>query len=184
EAHGHLSKKALIRLNGFTIKGHLSLTKIDALKLISFYNYSKKWRKVTLILFQMGFIKFTPRKNPNLLHEPSKKRIVDEPHFIRLLYLVRGSCISTGLDSDPKLTMMEPSKKPLNVLIKQMHGNIEVVLKNGYEYKGKMIKCDGHMNILLEGATEFKENQLMTNYGNVLLRGNNILYIVMDANKH
>ncbi|MGE5575022.1 MAG: LSM domain-containing protein [Ignavibacteria bacterium] len=84
---------------------------------------------------------------------------------------------------DPKMTMMEPSKKPLNVLIKQLHGNIEVVLKNGYEYKGKMIKCDGHMNILLEGATEFKEDQLMTNYGNVLLRGNNVLYIVMDADK-
>jgi small nuclear ribonucleoprotein (snRNP)-like protein len=47
-----------------------------------------------------------------------------------------------------------------------------------------MIKCDGHMNLLLEGATEFKEDQLMTNYGNVLLRGNNILYIVLDANKH
>jgi small nuclear ribonucleoprotein len=103
--------------------------------------------------------------------------------FIRLLYLVRGSCISTEMDRDPKLTMMEPSKKPLNVLIKQLHGNIEVVLKNGYEYKGKMIKCDGHMNILLEGATEFKDDQLMTNYGNVLLRGNNILYIVMDADK-
>jgi small nuclear ribonucleoprotein (snRNP)-like protein len=25
---------------------------------------------------------------------------------------------------------------------------------------------------------------LMTNYGNVLLRGNNILYIVLDADKH
>ncbi|MGZ4850769.1 MAG: LSM domain-containing protein, partial [Candidatus Bathyarchaeia archaeon] len=52
------------------------------------------------------------------------------------------------------------------------------------EYKGKMIKCDGHMNILLEGANELKDDQLMTNYGNVLLRGNNILYIVLDANKH
>jgi small nuclear ribonucleoprotein len=82
------------------------------------------------------------------------------------------------------ISMMEPSKKPLNVLIKQLHGNIEVVLKNGCEYKGKMIKCDGHMNILLEGATECKDEQLLTNYGNVLLRGNNILYIVLDANKH
>ena len=88
-----------------------------------------------------------------------------------------------GMDRDLKM-MMEPSKKPLNVLIKQLHGNIEVVLKNGYEYKGKMIKCDGHMNLLLEGATECKEDQLMTNYGNVLLRGNNILYIVLDADKH
>jgi small nuclear ribonucleoprotein len=82
------------------------------------------------------------------------------------------------------MSMMEPSKKPLNVLIKQLHGNIEVVLKNGYEYKGKMIKVDGHMNILLEGATEYKEEQLMTNYGNVLLRGNNVLYIVLNTTLH
>jgi small nuclear ribonucleoprotein (snRNP)-like protein len=77
--------------------------------------------------------------------------------------------------------MMEPSKKPLNVLIKKLHGNIEVVLKNGSEYKGKMIKCDGHMNILLEGATEFKDDQMFANYGNVLLRGNNVLYIVIES---
>ena len=80
--------------------------------------------------------------------------------------------------------IMEPSKKPLNVLIKQLYGNIGVVLKNGCEYKGKMIKCDGHMNILLEGANESKDDQLLTNYGNVLLRGNNVLYIVLDASKH
>ena len=80
--------------------------------------------------------------------------------------------------------MMEPSKKPLNVLIKQLHGNIEVVLKNGCEYKGKMIKVDGHMNILLEGATELRDEQMLTNYGNVLLRGNNVLYIVLDATRH
>jgi len=76
---------------------------------------------------------------------------------------------------------MEPSKKPLNVLVKQLNAGIAVVLKNGGEYKGKMIKCDGHMNILLEGATESKDDQLITNYGNVLLRGNNILYIMLDV---
>jgi small nuclear ribonucleoprotein len=76
--------------------------------------------------------------------------------------------------------LMEPSKKPLNVLIKQLNAHIAVVLKNGGEYKGKMIKCDGHMNILLEGATESKDDQLITNYGNVLLRGNNVLFIMLD----
>jgi small nuclear ribonucleoprotein len=75
---------------------------------------------------------------------------------------------------------MEPSKKPLNVLIKQLNANIAVVLKNGSEYKGKMIKCDGHMNILLEGANECRNDQLIANYGNVLLRGNNVLYIALD----
>jgi small nuclear ribonucleoprotein len=76
---------------------------------------------------------------------------------------------------------MEPSKKPLNVLIKQLNASISVMLKNGCEYKGKMIKCDGHMNILLEGATEGRDDQLMANYGNVLLRGNNILYIMLNG---
>ncbi len=78
---------------------------------------------------------------------------------------------------------MEPSKKPLNVLVKQLNANIAVVLKNGCEYRGKMIKCDGHMNILLEGATECRDDQLVANYGSVLLRGNNILYIVLDSLK-
>jgi small nuclear ribonucleoprotein len=76
---------------------------------------------------------------------------------------------------------MEPSKKPLNVLVKQLNAHIAVLLKNGCEYKGKMVKCDGHMNILLEGATESRNGQPVTNYGNVLLRGNNILCIMLDV---
>jgi small nuclear ribonucleoprotein len=78
---------------------------------------------------------------------------------------------------------MEPSKKPLNVLIKQLNAYIAVTLKNGSEYKGKMIKCDGYMNILLEGATESRSDQLIANYGKVLVRGNNILYISLEASK-
>ncbi len=78
---------------------------------------------------------------------------------------------------------MEPSKKPLNVLVKQLNAHIAVVLKNGCEYRGRMVKCDGHMNILLEGAMEYRDDQPIANYGNVLLRGNNILYIILDALK-
>jgi len=100
----------------------------------------------------------------------------DQNHvLIKLLYVsMMWICIFKM-----KGARMEPSKKPLNVLIKQLNATISVVLKNGCEYKGKMIKCDGHMNILLEGATECKDEELMTNYGNVLLRGNNVLYIVL-----
>lgn len=78
---------------------------------------------------------------------------------------------------------MEPSKKPLNVLVKQLNAHIGIVLKNRCEYRGKMIKCDGHMNMLLEGATEYRNGELITNYGNVLLRGNNVLYIMLDLPK-
>ena len=79
---------------------------------------------------------------------------------------------------------LEPSKKPLNVLQRQLNGNIEVILKNGCDYKGKMIRVDVNMNILLEGANEYQNEKIITNYGNVLLRGNNVLYIVLDTTRH
>lgn len=78
---------------------------------------------------------------------------------------------------------MEPSKKPLNVLVKQMNSEISVVLKNGVAYKGKMIKCDGFMNILLEGAKEYVKEEIIANYGNILVRGNNILYLILESYK-
>ncbi len=78
---------------------------------------------------------------------------------------------------------MEPSKKPLNVLVKQMNSEISVVLKNGVAYKGKMIKCDGFMNILLEGAKEYVKEEIVANYGNILVRGNNILYLILESYK-
>jgi len=42
---------------------------------------------------------------------------------------------------------MEPSKKPLNVLIKEMNAHIRIVLKNGIEYRGTMIHCDNYMKL-------------------------------------
>ncbi len=78
------------------------------------------------------------------------------------------------------MSNLEPSKKPLNVLIKQLKNNVTITLKNGIMYKGTMTRCDGHMNIILEGATECKGDQLIANYGSVLVRGNNILYISIE----
>ncbi len=46
-----------------------------------------------------------------------------------------------------------------------------------------MIRCDNYMNITLEGATEFNNGTLIANYGNVFIRGNNILYINLNADK-
>lgn len=82
-----------------------------------------------------------------------------------------------------KGAQMEPSKKPLNVLVKQLNAKIAILLKNGYEYKGKIVKCDGHMNILLEGASEYRNGRLIKNYGDILLRGNNVLWIKLDMTK-
>ncbi len=76
---------------------------------------------------------------------------------------------------------MEPSRKPLNVLNKRMNTPIVITLKNGVEYKGNMVRCDGYMNILLEGASEHFNDAIIANYGNVLVRGNNILFIAIDV---
>ena len=78
---------------------------------------------------------------------------------------------------------MEPSKKPLNVLIKQMNSYIGVTLKNNIEYRGAMVHCDSYMNIILDGASEYNNSQLVANYGKVLVRGNNILYITLNVSQ-
>ena len=78
---------------------------------------------------------------------------------------------------------MEPSKKPLNVLVKQLNSYVAVVLKNGVEYRGTMVQCDGHMNLILNGATEYVNGEIVANYGTILVRGNNILYIMIDMPK-
>jgi small nuclear ribonucleoprotein (snRNP)-like protein len=36
------------------------------------------------------------------------------------------------------------------------------------------------MNIILEGATEYKNEQPTANFGNIIVRGNNVLYVCID----
>ncbi len=82
-----------------------------------------------------------------------------------------------------EVEFLEPSKRPINTLLRNLQQNIIVKLKNNLAYKGRMIRCDNYMNITLEGATEFNNGTLIANYGNVFIRGNNILYINLNADK-
>lgn len=75
---------------------------------------------------------------------------------------------------------MEPSRKPLNLLVKKLNSDVNVRLKNDVEYRGRMIDCDSHMNIILEGANEYRGNSLTANFGNVILRGSSILYVCVE----
>jgi len=75
---------------------------------------------------------------------------------------------------------LEPRKKPLNVLIKSVGNNVTVTLKSRGEYWGRMTRADGYMNLMLKGAKEYDENGLIASYGDVFIRGNNILYICID----
>ena len=76
---------------------------------------------------------------------------------------------------------MEPGRKPLNVLVKQINSYVAITLKNGIEYRGTMVQCDGYMNIILNGASEYIKDRVIANYGSILLRGNNVLYIAIDV---
>ncbi len=78
---------------------------------------------------------------------------------------------------------LEPSRKPLNLLVKKLNAEVSIRLKNDVEYHGRMIDADSHMNIILEGATEFRGGTATANYGNIILRGSNILYIAVESGR-
>jgi len=78
---------------------------------------------------------------------------------------------------------LEPSKKPVNLLIKKVNSIVNIRLKNNVEYRGKMIDCDSHMNIILDGATEYRNNAASANLGNVILRGSNILFVCINPSE-
>lgn len=94
-----------------------------------------------------------------------------EKAFIRCVSMT--VCLVAGV-------CLEPSRKPLNVLVKRINNDVSIRLKNDVEYHGKMIDCDSHMNVILESTKEFRNNAPSTNLGNVVLRGSNILYICVD----
>jgi len=75
---------------------------------------------------------------------------------------------------------LESAKRPLNVLMHGLNGDVVVKLKNNVEYRGKMVRCDNYMNIILEEATEAVDSNVIANYGNIFIRGNNVLYICVN----
>jgi small nuclear ribonucleoprotein (snRNP)-like protein len=75
---------------------------------------------------------------------------------------------------------LETPKRPLNVLLHSLNVNVVVKLKNNIEYRGKMVRCDNYMNVILEEATEALDSNVIANYGNIFIRGNNVLYICVN----
>ena len=57
---------------------------------------------------------------------------------------------------------------------------VTVRLKNEVEYKGKMDNVDSYMNLIMTDAEEFKEEKAIANYGRVIVRGNNVLFIKLE----
>ncbi len=55
-----------------------------------------------------------------------------------------------------------------------------VRLKNDIEYRGKISNVDPYMNLILMDAEEYVNGKLLANYGKVVIRGNNVIYVKID----
>jgi|TARA_B100001971_G_C18195280_1_gene541077 small nuclear ribonucleoprotein len=77
--------------------------------------------------------------------------------------------------------LQESIKKPLNALQKAVHKQVSIRLKNDYEYKGKMMNIDQYMNVILTNAEEYSGGSLTANYGKLVIRGNNVLFIKIES---
>ncbi|MFQ6134720.1 MAG: LSM domain-containing protein [Nitrososphaerales archaeon] len=73
------------------------------------------------------------------------------------------------------------AKKPLNILQKAVNKDVSIRLKNDHEYKGKMMNIDQYMNVILVDAEEHSNGALSANYGKIVIRGNNVLFIKIET---
>ncbi len=48
------------------------------------------------------------------------------------------------------------------------------------EYKGKMDNVDSYMNLIMTDAEELHDGKVIANYGRVIVRGNNVLFIKLE----
>ncbi|KAI5849996.1 hypothetical protein BZA05DRAFT_445722 [Tricharina praecox] len=78
----------------------------------------------------------------------------------------------------PPADAAAPSSDPSTFLSSIIGGPIVVKLNSGVEYRGELSSVDGYMNIALEHTEEFVAGgRLRNRYGDVFIRGNNVLYI-------
>jgi small nuclear ribonucleoprotein len=70
--------------------------------------------------------------------------------------------------------------QPIKILRKAIDGIVLIKLKDGKEYRGRLKEIDVYMNLVLEGAEELEDGKPTSKFGEVLIRGNNILYIKPD----
>ncbi|MGI0043191.1 MAG: LSM domain-containing protein [Nitrososphaeraceae archaeon] len=74
----------------------------------------------------------------------------------------------------------QQSKRPLTILQRSVNRRVAVRLKSEIEYRGRMNNVDTYMNLILVDAEEFNRQDLLANYGKVVIRGNNVLFIRLE----
>jgi len=71
-------------------------------------------------------------------------------------------------------------KRPLNLLQKTINRQVTVRLKSKHEYRGKLSNVDAYMNVILSDAQEFNGDTHIANYGTLVIRGNNVLFVKIE----
>ena len=79
-----------------------------------------------------------------------------------------------------KSVSQSSAKRPLTTLQKSTKKKVTVRLKNEVEYKGKMDNVDSYMNLIMTDAEEIQDDKVIANYGRVIVRGNNVLFIRLE----
>ncbi|MHA1143974.1 MAG: LSM domain-containing protein [Candidatus Helarchaeota archaeon] len=69
---------------------------------------------------------------------------------------------------------------PLKLLNQSKNNRVLIRLKDGKEYKGYLIETDSYMNLVLSKAEEIKDDKPIAKFGEMFIRGNNILFIKPD----
>lgn len=73
------------------------------------------------------------------------------------------------------------AKRPLTALQRSTGRLVTVKLKNEVEYKGKISNVDVYMNLIMTDAEELHDGRTIANYGRVIIRGNNVLFIKLES---
>lgn len=68
-------------------------------------------------------------------------------------------------------------RMPIKALELQINEVVSVKLKDQRIFRGHLTRCDMYMNLTLADAEEMENDQTRAKYGQILIRGNNILWI-------
>ncbi|ACJ16131.1 Hypothetical small nuclear ribonucleoprotein [Thermococcus onnurineus NA1] len=69
------------------------------------------------------------------------------------------------------------AERPLDVIHRSLDKDVLVILKKGFEFRGKLIGYDIHLNIVLAGAEMIQDGEVVKKYGKIVIRGDNVLAI-------